>query len=107
MKKSPQTLLTHLMALVMIGSDYVTIVIKIYRIAGTMATKRNDRNRPTPKETTMEKTLPVAMVTGAGPGTGSAMVRRFARGDARAHARTAQGARRERGPAPGCMVIGS
>lgn len=28
----------------------------------------------------MEKTLPVAVVTGVGPGTGSAMVRRFARG---------------------------
>ena len=28
----------------------------------------------------MEKKLPVALITGVGPGTGSAMVRRFARG---------------------------
>ena len=28
----------------------------------------------------MEKTLPVALITGVGPGTGAAMARRFARG---------------------------
>ena len=28
----------------------------------------------------MEKKLPIALITGVGPGTGSAMVRRFARG---------------------------